>query len=421
MKLNLFKPLSHRPFALLWSGQTVSRLGDSLFRIALAWWVLEKTGSATAMATVLVFSSVPMLIFLLIGGVVTDRFPRLRIMVLSDLLSGLVLTIVTLLAFTGRLEVWHIYIASIIFGFVEAFFSPAYTATIPEITPKEMLPGANSLTSLSQPLTSVIGPAIGASIIALGGTPTAFGLDALSFFISAACVIPILRSHPELNLPPSVSAAGSGLQPAAPDLGLRTVLQDLSEGFKAVIASPWLWITIAIFAVVNVTAFSPLSVSMPFLVKMNLHAGVGTLGLFSSVRAAGFVIGAIWLGSYAKIRRRGPFGYISTVFTGIIVAIFGLTTNIPVLTVVAFLGGMVISVFGLIWTNTVQELVPREMLGRVASIDALGSYVLLPVGYAIAGWSTNLLGAPPVFVIGGALTIVLALLGLSHPAIRNLD
>jgi DHA3 family tetracycline resistance protein-like MFS transporter len=82
---------------------------------------------------------------------------------------------------------------------------------------------------------------------------------------------------------------------------------------------------------------------------------------------------------------------------------------------------MAISVFGLIWTNTVQELVPREMLGRVASIDALGSYVLLPVGYAIAGWGTNLLGAPPVFIIGGALTIVLALLGLSHPAIRNLD
>jgi DHA3 family tetracycline resistance protein-like MFS transporter len=421
LKLNLFKPLAHRPFALLWSGQTVSRLGDSLFRIALAWWVLEKTGSATAMATVLVFSSVPMLIFLLIGGVVTDRFPRLRIMLLSDLLSGLVLSVVTLLAFTGRLEVWHIYIASILFGFVEAFFTPAYTATIPEITPKELLPGANSLTSLSQPLTSVIGPALGASIIALGGTPTAFALDSLSFFISAACFIPILRFNSLLNQPISTSAAQSGLESGSVNPGLQTVFRDLGEGFKAVIASNWLWITIAIFAVINVTAFSPMAVSMPFLVKTNLHAGVGTLGLFSSVRAAGFVIGAIWLGSFSKIRRRGPFGYISTVFTGIIVAIFGLTTSIPVLVVIAFLGGLVISVFGLIWTNSLQELVPRELLGRVASIDALGSYVLLPIGYAIAGWGTNLVGAPLVFIIGGALTVLLALLGLSHPAIRNLD
>jgi DHA3 family tetracycline resistance protein-like MFS transporter len=85
------------------------------------------------------------------------------------------------------------------------------------------------------------------------------------------------------------------------------------------------------------------------------------------------------------------------------------------------MGGMSISVFGLIWTNSLQELVPREMLGRVASIDALGSYVLLPIGYGITGWATDLIGAPLVFVIGGTLTVILALLGLLHPAIRNLD
>ena len=104
-----------------------------------------------------------------------------------------------LLAFTGWLEVWHIYIASIMFGLVEAFFFPAYTATVPEITPREMLPSANSLTSLSQRGASIIGPAIGASIIALGGTPMAFGLDALSFFISAGCMLLILRSNPALS------------------------------------------------------------------------------------------------------------------------------------------------------------------------------------------------------------------------------
>ena len=219
--MNLLRSLRHRPFALLWSGQTASRLGDSLYRLALAWWVLEKTGSAKAMGTVLVFSSIPMLIFLLVGGVVTDRFPRLRIMFISDMLSGIVVTAVTLLAFTGRLEIWHIYIASILFGLVEAFFSPAYIATIPEITPKEMLPSANSLTSLSQPLTSILGPALAASIIALGGTSTAFGLDALSFFISAACVLPILRSHPELNLPPSATLTATAL----PDMPVRRGLR----------------------------------------------------------------------------------------------------------------------------------------------------------------------------------------------------
>jgi DHA3 family tetracycline resistance protein-like MFS transporter len=245
--MNLLRSLRDRPFALLWSGQTASRLGDSLYRLALAWWVLEKTGSAKAMGTVLVFSSIPMLIFLLVGGVVTDRFPRLRIMFISDMLSGIVVTAVTLLAFTGRLEIWHIYIVSILFGLVEAFFSPAYTATIPEITPKELLPSANSLTSLSQPLTSILGPAIAASIIALGGTSTAFGLDALSFFISAACVLPILRSHPELNLPPSTSSTATALPGMPVQRGLRLIIADFQDGLKIVISSSWLWITIAIF------------------------------------------------------------------------------------------------------------------------------------------------------------------------------
>jgi MFS family permease len=419
--MNLLRSLRHRPFALLWSGQTASRLGDSLYRLALAWWVLEKTGSAKAMGTVLVFSAFPMLIFLLVGGVVTDRFPRLRIMFISDMLSGFVVTVVTLLAFTGRLEIWHVYIASILFGLVEAFFSPAYTATIPEITPKEMLPSANSLTSLSQPLTTILGPALAASIIALGGTSTAFGLDALSFFVSAACVLPILQSHPELNQPPTTALVGTELPGMPTRRGLRSIMADLQDGLKVVISSSWLWITIAIFGFINVTAFSPMAVSLPFLVKLNLHAGVGTLGLFSSVRATGFVVGAVWLGSFIKIRKRGPFGYLATAASGLIVAIFGLTTYIPALVVAAFFGGMSISVFGLIWTNSLQELVPREMLGRVASIDALGSYVLLPIGYGITGWATDLIGAPLVFVIGGTSTIILALVGLLHPAIRNLD
>ena len=102
-------------------------------------------------------------------------------------------------------------------------------------------------------------------------------------------------------------------------------------------------------------------------------------------------------------------------------AIFGLIVSVPLLAVVSFLAGVFISIFGLIWTNSLQELVPRHLLGRVSSIDALGSFVLLPIGFGIAGWATDLIGAPLVFVIGGAATVVLVLLGLAHPAVRGLD
>ena len=143
--MNVLSSLKHRPFALLWTGQTTSRLGDSLYRIALSWWVLEKTGSAVAMGTVLIFSQVPMLIFLLIGGVVVGRLPRIRIMFSSDVLSGLVITFVTVFAWLDLLQIWHIYLASMLFGFVEAFFFPAYQAVIPQITPSDLLNSANSL------------------------------------------------------------------------------------------------------------------------------------------------------------------------------------------------------------------------------------------------------------------------------------
>ncbi len=241
----------HRPFALLWTGQTTSRLGDSLYRIALSWWVLEKTGSAVAMGTVLVFSQVPMLIFLLIGGVVVDRLPRIRIMFSSDVLSGLVITFVAIFSWLDLLQIWHIYIASMIFGFVEAFFFPAYQAVIPQITPSELLVSANSLNGLSQRVTGIVGPALGAALVAVGGTSLTFGLDALSFFISALCVLPILRSNfDKTQREEDVSGAGTEKRPVKDTL--KQGFKDLLEGFNLVRTIPWIWISILLFGFVNI-------------------------------------------------------------------------------------------------------------------------------------------------------------------------
>ena len=191
--ISSFRALRQRPFALLWSGQTISSLGDRFYQVALAWWVLEKTGSAVVMGTVLICSDVPMLVFLLLGGALVDRWPRLPVMMLSDLVRGLAVGLMAALAFINALQVWHIYVISLIFGSVDAFFQPAYRASVPEIVPVDHLPSANSLTSLSGEISGIIGPALGAGMVALGGTSSAFALDALSFFVSVACLLPILR------------------------------------------------------------------------------------------------------------------------------------------------------------------------------------------------------------------------------------
>jgi DHA3 family tetracycline resistance protein-like MFS transporter len=161
-------------------------------------------------------------------------------------------------------------------------------------------------------------------------------------------------------------------------------------------------------------------VALPFLVE-SLHANVGTLGLLNSMASVGLLLGVFWLGRFPQWRRRGILAYGATMMSGAALLVFGLPVGLPALAAAALFGGLFISIFSLIWVNTLQEFVPRELLGRVSSIDALGSFVLLPIGFGLAGWATDRLGAPLVFIIGGSATIALAALALVHPQIRNLD
>jgi MFS family permease len=184
---------------------------------------------------------------------------------------------------------------------------------------------------------------------------------------------------------------------------------------------PWIWITILLFGFINIMDAGPRAVAMPFLIKEDLGADVGLLGLIGSAASLGFVVGMIWLGQYVRLHRRGLLSYLSIIGTGLALLPFAFKLPIPILVGSMFISGICTSVFALIWTHTLQEMVPGKMLGRVYSIDALGSFVLLPIGFALAGWGTDLFGAPTVFLIGGIGVIVLVLLGLAHPAIRNLD
>jgi len=402
----LLDSLRYRSFAFLWSGQAVSRFGDSLYRVALSWWVFEVIGSPEAMGTIQALAFAPMLIFVLIGGVMVDRMPRLRVMLGADILSGLVILSVAALAFSGQLQLWHLFVASVLFGFVESFFYPAYNAVVPDLVPETARPSANSLTRLGHDITGVAGPAVGAWIVQVGGTAMGFLLNGLSFILASVMIVPVLLT---------------GGEPVRTRPARTSALRDLGEGVKEVTANPWLWITIAVFGLINITAGSPASVAMPFLVGDNLNADVGVLGLFHSMFAAGSILAALGLGRLKRIRRRGLLAYGATLLNGVVTLMYGLVPSIPVLMVVSLLRGVAVSVFGLIWINTLQEMVPREKLGRVTSIDALGSFVLLPIGLALVGWATAAFGAPAVFIAGGLLTVVMALVPLLHPAIRNLD
>jgi MFS transporter, DHA3 family, tetracycline resistance protein len=407
--MTLFKSLTVRSFALLWSGQQLSALGDSIYRVALAWWVLEKTGSATAMSTIFIFASAPMLVFLLVGGVAVDRYPRAPVMLLSDVLRGLLIGIVAFLAFTHRLEVWHILFVSLMFGIAGAFFGPAYRAIVPEIVPRELLPSANGMTTLSMQLADIVGPALGALVVSKLGSPTAFTLDSLSFAISVLCLAPLVRLALAVHAPKE----------------RKSVLHDFREGVEVVRKSSWLWITIVIASLGNITLSAPFAIALPFLVKDHLHGGVGSLGLIYSTISAGAIVGTIlgtvWLERTSGLQARGLFAYGLWIAGGLLIVVFGLPVTIYAVVPAAFLVGAAFMVPNLIFMTTLQELIPGKLLGRVMSIVTVGSIALVPVGSGFVGWATDRVGAPTIFILSGILTALLAALALMHPVIRNLD
>lgn len=404
----ILRALKRRAFVLVWGGQTLSRIGDFLYEVALAWWVLQKTGSATAMAAVLIFAFAPMLLFLLLGGVAVDRFSRVRVMFWADLARGAAAGAVAILAGLDQLALWQVYAASLVFGLMDAFFQPAYTAIIPEITPDEDLPSANSLTSLSIQAGRVGGPALGAALVSVGGSALAFGLNAVTFLVAAMCLIPLWHLE-------------SAESPAALPTPSAGFLNEVREGLRTVRDNTWLWLTILLFAVINVMLSGPYSVSLPFLVKDIWQADVKVLGIFYAIFPIGYILGGLWLGRQASIRRRAWLIYGGSAVAGAMLGLFGLPIPLAVLGLAALLNGAALEMGNLAWTTTLQEKVPRDRLGRVASLDALGSYALLPVGYGLAGWATDAWGAPLVFGIGGGVTALLSLLFLWRvPGVREL-
>ncbi len=403
--MSLFRSLHHRSFALLWAGQTLSRVGDFVYEIALAWWVLEKTGSAETMGLVLVFSITPSVIFLLIGGVAVDRLPRIMLMLFSDVGCGAAALVLAGLAFTHQLEVWHVLAASLFFGFVMAFFHPAYSAVLPQIVPADDLPSANALTSISANLGRVAGPALGAVIVGGLGSTVAFALNGVSFLISAGLLIPLMfRDIP------------------SPDRSEEThVLQDLRQGIVTVLTLPWLWISIVVFSLINVTVMGPYYVAMPFLVSDFMGEDVNRLGLLYSIFPAGYVIGGVWLGRYQKLPRRGVLMYGTLALAALMLCLYGFHLPLWILIVAALINGIALQFGALAWTQLLQEKIPNEQLGRVSSIDSMGSMGLMPVGMALAGWATTSFGPAPVFIAGGALTALSGMAALLHPSIRRLD
>jgi MFS family permease len=394
-------PLREREFRLLFIGQATSRLGGSMAPVALAFAILNTLhGSATDIGIVLAARQIPIIVLLLFGGVWADRLPRHHVMVASNLISGASQATVAALLLTGHARLWHLAALAAVNGASSAFFFPASTGIIPQTVPLPMLQQANATLRLASNATNITGFALGGIVVAATSPGVAIAVDAGSYVV-AALSIGMMR------LPASLRMEGS------------TVLHELREGWRDFWSRPWLWAIVLQFGFVNAAETGAVNVLGPTVAKQHL-GGPAAWGAVLTAQSIGLVLCGVMMLRWRpqKILRVATFGAFGLVFVMVALAF---PAPLPVVIAAGFATGFSIEIFGVLWDTAVQQEIPQEKLSRVSSYDALGSWVLMPIGFVAAGPVGAAIGARATFVAAAALTLVATGLVLLSRDVRTLE
>jgi len=396
-------PLGERPFRYLFLGRTTSVIGSAFANVALAFAVLELTGSAADLGYVLAARSIPQVLFLLVGGIWADRFSRDLVMVGSNIVSGLTQGAVAVLLFSGHAQVWQLMALVALNGLSSAFFLPAAIGIVPETVPKRMLQSANALLSLGSNATFIGGAALGGLVVAATSPGVAIAIDAVSFFL-AALFLALVR------LPRSLRMEASNF------------MAELAVGWREFTSRKWLWAIVLQFGFVNAISTGTENVLGPSIAKEHLGGAIrpeAVWGFILTAEALGLVAGGLIL---LRIRPQrlllaATLGYLLSV--PFLLGLAG-PLSFPALVALAFLAGIGIETFSILWETTNQQEIPQEKLSRVSSYDALGSYALMPLGLAIAGPVSVVLGTRETILLASAISVTATLAVLLVHDVRTI-
>jgi MFS family permease len=405
-------PLRNRNFRLLFSGRCISLLGDGAFLVALAWQTYTISDAPTALSLLGIAMTVPLLTLLLLGGVVSDRHDRRRVMLLADLVRAALLTLLAALALGGELRLWQMIVLVAIYGAAEAFFDPASDAILPELLPASQLGQANALDQLARPLAlRLAGPALGGVLLGTIGPGAAFLLDGATFLISAGALWAMSPRTP----------AALGLGEQAAQASPVDALQQLSEGWSYVRSHVWLWGTFASAAVAYLLFMGPTLVLLPYMVKHVLSGSGMQLGIVLGAGGLGAVACAIAMGR-SEIPANGiSFIYLAWTIATLAVAAYGLATAMWELMLACLAFNFLETAGTIVWATMKQRMVPGKLLGRVSSIDWLISIGLLPISLALTGPVSSVLGVRTTLLGAGLLGAAATLAGLMLPGMRTVD
>jgi MFS family permease len=391
-----------RDFRLLWTGQAISLLGDTAFVVALGWRTFTLTGSPRSLGYVLTLQGVGLLSTVLVGGALADRYDRRTLMLVSDAARFGIIGSLAAIDATGHLSIGPLCGLAFLEGLSTGFFTPALGGLVPMIVEEPGLGSANALLGMARQGSLLIGPTVAGLLYGFAGSTVVFAFNAVSFLASFAFVW--------ATRPPRAEPAEA-----------QGTFREIWAGIRYVRSVPWLWVTITLFSVVLMFQWASIQVLTPKLVREHFHLDVGAYGLIFSTIGAGMILGALLFAQRNPRRRRGLLSYLIWMLNSLLVIVFALSPWFPLALVASFLRGSCIG-FGIaVWETMLMELVPRNMLSRVVSLDWFGSLGLTPFGLLFVGAISGLAAPGTLIALGAVVALGIIAYGLTFREIREIQ
>jgi MFS family permease len=391
--------LGERRFRRYFIGQTTSWLGDGLLPVAISFAVLELTGSATDLGLVLAVRMIPVVAFVLVGGVWADRLPRQWVMIGSDVVRGASQAVLAALLLTGSAELWHLLALQAVYGTAEAFWRPASTALLPSIVRPEGLQQANSLLAVAVNGSYTVGPAVAGLLVATSGSGVAIAVDAATFGVSTLALLGL--RVPALERP--------AVQPS--------FVTELREGWHEFASRTWLWVVVAWASVFLMLVIGPLHVLGPVVADEEL-GGAADWGMIAAASGIGVILGSMAAGRL-RFARPMSVGVVLGAASGLSAVSLALALPLGLIVGANFVEGVGHGMFEVIWITALQQRVAPAALARVSSYDALGSFIFMPVGFAIAGPAAAAFGRDQVLLAVAAFALLSSVLVALLPSVRG--
>jgi MFS family permease len=313
--------------------------------------------------------------------------------------SGASQAVAAALLLTGRADVWNLAALAAVNGASSAFFVPASSGVVPQTVPVSMLQQANATLRLGINATNITGAAIGGLLVAATNPGTAIAIDAGTYGIAALCV-------GAMTLPEQVRVAGS------------TVFHELREGWQDFWSRQWLWAIVLQFGLVNAVTAGAVAVLGPLVAKDDLGGPAGW-GVVLTAQSLGLVVSGFLMLRWRPQRMLRVATYGAFALALILLAL-GIPLPLPLVVASAFATGFGIEIFGVLWDTSLQQEIPQEKLSRVSSYDAFGSFVLMPIGFIVAGPIGAAVGTRAAFFGAAAFVVIATSLVLLSPDVRTL-